>query len=234
MRLPWYATYRHTAKIMFSEEISKTFQLLATLQNFFSTLYDKFKSITPNNDIISRFGSICLLLVIVIDEIRKFEIWLKNVLWSSKHGVPLGCTSLVVSQHFSEFLYGIYWWALAPVYVFAGDTVRDFKISLKKCKKSRKNKEIACPVNFWNKKNVPDVYHTIFWFYRKTISAPESPHKKLFFLEIIRKNFMTKSKGGGGNRFYLVCPPPWGPKLRFRRFWRGVYTNKWCHKSFCH
>ena len=72
LRLPWYATYRHTAKIMFSEEISKTFQLLATLQNFLSTFYDKFKSITQNNDIISSFGSICLLLVVVIDEIRKF------------------------------------------------------------------------------------------------------------------------------------------------------------------
>ena len=138
LRLPWYATCRHTAKIMFSEEISKTFQLLATLQNFFSTLYDKFKSIAPNNDIISSFGSICLLLIVVIDEIRKFEIWQKNVLWSSKHGVPPGCTSLVVSQHFSEFLYGIYWWALALVYVFAGDTVRDFKISLKKWKKITK------------------------------------------------------------------------------------------------
>ena len=208
-RLPWYVTYRHTAKIMFSEEISKTFQLLATLQNFFSTLYDKFKSITPNNDIISRFGSICLLLVVVIDEIRKFEIWLKNVLWSSKHGVPLGCTSLVVSQHFSEFLYGIYWWALALVYVFAGDTVRDFKISLKKWKKSRKNKEIACPVNFWNKKNVPDVCHTIFWFYRKTIIAPTSCHKKKFFLEVSRKKIMTKSTRGGETPFLPgVFPPP--------------------------
>ena len=164
LRLPWYATYRHTIKIMFSEEISKTFQLLATLQNFLSTFYDKFKSSTQNNDSISSFDSIFLLLVVVIDEIRKFEILLKNVLWSSKHGVPRGCTSLVVSQHFSEFLYGIYWWALALVYVFAGDTVRDFKISMKKCKKSRKNTEIACLVNFWNKTNVPDVHHTIFVF----------------------------------------------------------------------
>ena len=123
-------------------KISKTFQLLATLQKFLSTFYDKFKSIAQNNDVISSFGSICLLLVVVIDAIRKFEIWLKNVLWPSKHGVPLGCTSLVVSQHFSEFLYGIYWWALAPVYVFAGDTVRDLKISLKKCKKSHQVKTV--------------------------------------------------------------------------------------------
>ena len=111
--------------------------------------------------------------------------------------MPLGCTSLVVSQHFSEFLYGIYWWALAPVYVFAGDTVRDLKISLKKCKKSRKNKEIACPVNFWNKKKCA-------WCVSHNILVPQKNHycarvfsQKKFFPEVGIRNFMTKSTRGG-------------------------------------
>ena len=50
------------------------------LKKILSTFYDKFKSIAQNNDIISSFGSISLLLVVVIDAITKFEIWLKNVL----------------------------------------------------------------------------------------------------------------------------------------------------------
>ena len=61
-------------KITFSEEILKTFQLLATLKKFLSAFYDKFKSIAQNNNVISSFGSISLLLVAVIDEITKFEI----------------------------------------------------------------------------------------------------------------------------------------------------------------
>ncbi len=159
LRLPWYATYRHTAKIMFSEEISKTFQLLATLQNFFSTLYDKFKSIPLNNDTISSFGSICLLLVVVIDEIRKFEIWQKNVLWSSKHGVPLRCTSLVVSQHFSEFLYGIYWRALAPLEAIQFEIL---KFPWKNGKNHEKIRKLLAPSIFETKKCA--WCHTIFLF----------------------------------------------------------------------
>ena len=89
-----------------------------------------------------------LLHIVVIDEITKFEICPKIVLWTSKHGVPLGCTSLVVSEHFSEFLYGIYWWALVYVYVFAGDTVRDLKISLKKCKNHEKIRTLLVPSIF--------------------------------------------------------------------------------------
>ncbi len=81
------------------------------------------------------------------------------------------------------------------------------KLPWKNAKNCKKNTEIACPVNFWNKKNVPDVCHRIFWFYRKTIIAPTSCHKKKFFLEVSRKNFMTKSNRGG-DAFYLVCSPP--------------------------
>ncbi len=61
-------------KITFSEEILKTSQLLATLKKILSTFYDKFKSIAQNNGIISSVGSISLLLIVVIDEITKFEI----------------------------------------------------------------------------------------------------------------------------------------------------------------
>ncbi len=45
----------------------------------------------------------------------RYEIWPKNALLASKHDVPLGCTSLVVSNHFSEFLYGIYRQALTLI-----------------------------------------------------------------------------------------------------------------------
>ncbi len=50
------------------------------LKKILSTFYDKFESIAQNNDIISSFDSISLLLIAVIDEIAKFEILLKNVL----------------------------------------------------------------------------------------------------------------------------------------------------------
>ena len=76
---------------------------------------------------------------------------------------------------------------------------------------NEKIRKLLAPSIFEIKKNVPDVCHTIFWFYRKIIIAQESSHKKKFFPEVGIRNFMTKSTRGGITR---GVSPLVGSKIR--------------------
>ncbi len=102
------------------------FQLLATICLFIESFCHNFIRIVAKQWCSSSCDIIAAYYITIIDVTTKFwnltekrnwryEIWPKNALLASKHDVPLGCTSLVVSNHFSEFLYGIYRRALTLI-----------------------------------------------------------------------------------------------------------------------
>ncbi len=89
-RLPWYATYRHTVKITFSEEILKTPIFLTNLlTNFLPTFLTNF--FTNYNFIIQRLTHeqlkvlFLLLIITLIDRVTTAKIILKSNILNRLH-----------------------------------------------------------------------------------------------------------------------------------------------------
>ncbi len=70
------------------------------------------------------------------------------------------------------------------------------KFPWKNAKNHEKIRKLLAPSIFEIKTNVPDVCHTIFWFYRKIIIAQESSHKKNFSRRSVYEILWQSQLGG--------------------------------------